>query len=357
MKLWSKVNRIGLCMLLVCVMALSVVGCSQKPKEPQKPAEQPPASTPAPAPAPAPAPKESLLRAAGGSTGGLYYVFTTAWSKLIESKVPGTKIQIEATGGSIANLRLLSEATADIGLTSTVQYEIALNKTDWAKDADFTKLRALFPVYPSPITIFSVKGKGIKSLNDLNGKIVCPGPKQAGGDIFLGRIMQLYGIKPKSIVNANFSDLVQILKDGQADVAIVEGGHPHSTASELEQTHQVEYYEMSPEEVKKISETFPAYQEIKLGEGLKYMKPGTRAVTTWSYAAVKMGFSEDLAYQITKLSWENQSDLLAAVAAAKDMKTENIEKLNIPLHPGAIKYYKEKGISVPDKLIPPEYKK
>lgn len=300
------------------------------PKAPETPASSKPSG-------------ERQVRIAGGSAGGVYYMVAASLGQLIEQKVPGTKCFIEGTAGSTANLQLISTGKADLGIINNQQASMAMEGVGWAEGKDFKKFSALFPIYPSVMTVVTLDEK-IKSIKDLNGKSVAPGTAASDGSVVMNAIVDVFKIKPSSVQYTGYGEIAQLLGDRKVDVAIIVGGHPHSQTQQLEQTHKANYISLSEDECRQLLAVLPAWKKVVLEpEGLKYMKPGYVTIGNWSYVGCREDLDEELAYKVVKEAWENRTQLLSAVAALKDMKPENIPAITQKYHPGALKYYQEKG--------------
>lgn len=332
--------------LLVFSLSLLSAGCGgAAPKQEQKPAEEPKQAAPAEGPV--------MLRISSGTQGGLWQVYCTAWGNLLQQKIPNLKVQVESSGGGISNLVAVNDDKQVLGLTqNAVAYE-GWNGLSWAKGKQYQNARSLFAVYPSISHFFAPEKTGIKTIYDLTGKVVSLGPAGGGIDVTARQLFEVLGVKPRQIINQNFTDMVQGMKDGMIHAGACAAGHPFSPLVELEQSMKMTHIEISEADRKRFLEKYPYYPVVRLDHKLyKYMDHDYDNITVYSYAICNKDMPEDLAYLITKITLENRNELEAAVKAAKDTLPENIQFVNLPLHPGALKYYKEKGISIPDAILP-----
>lgn len=340
-------------MLAVVIVASLLVGCSGKKEEAKPAAEKPSGQASGGA-----KPDQGIaIRIASGTAGGLYQVYCTAWAQILQKAVPGLKAQVESSGGGGSNVVLVNDGKDVIGITSSGVAWEGFHGLEWAKGKKYDSIRTLLPVYPSITAVYAPAKTGIKTLKDIEGKRLTLGPAGGGIDVLGRQMLDVLGIKPKSIVNMNFADVVQSMKDGLIDVGMCCAGHPFSPLVELERTMEVNHIEITPEETKKVLEKYPYYPVVTLSKSYyKYMPKDYEHLAMYSFAICNKDLPEEVAYNIVKATFENQKDLVAAVAAAKDTIPENIKYVNTPLHVGAIKYYKEIGIEIPKELLPPEYK-
>ncbi|MHB8916702.1 MAG: TAXI family TRAP transporter solute-binding subunit [Desulfocucumaceae bacterium] len=299
-------------------------------------------------------PKVTMLKIMGGATGGLYQVYATTWGKILEKNIPGLQVQVESSGGAISNHVATNDSLYVLGLsTNAISYE-ALNGISWTKGKTYTNVRALFPVYPSISHFFASSKTGIKTINDLNGKVVSLGPAGGGMDVLGRQIFEVLGIKPRQMVNQSFADMVQGMGDGMVDVGTVAAGHPNASIMELEKGMQLNHIEISDADRKKVTDKYPYYPVVPLAANTyKGQDHVLNNLTVYTFAVANKDLPDDMAYTITKLVLENNKDLVAAVQAAVDTKAENIKYVNLLLHPGALKYYREIGVQVPAEIIPP----
>jgi hypothetical protein len=201
--------------------------------------------------------------------------------------------------------------------------------------------------------MYSLKTTGIKSILDLNGKSVGVGPVGGTPATYWPKILQEAGIKPKRIVNAGSSDLNSQLKDGMLDANGQSVGLPWVTITEVETTHDVNVYGVPADIAKKINEKIPSLALGSMPKGTYKSNPDhdIPTLTVWNFMAVHKDAPEDFVYEVLKATFANVDILIAAHKSAQEVKPEAIAYSPIPLHPGAVKFYKEKGIAIPDRMI------
>ncbi|MGB9867970.1 MAG: TAXI family TRAP transporter solute-binding subunit [Bacillota bacterium] len=336
-------RRVRTVMALLIIGGVLLSGCASKPAT-TEPKPAPSQSTQA---EPAKQAEARQIRIGGGSVGGVYYMVAASLGQLIEKEIPGTKCFVEGTGGSTANLQLISTGKADIGIVNNQQASMAIQGVGWAEGKDYKNFASLFPIYPSVMMIVTLNDK-IKSVKDINGKAVAPGSAASDGSVVMDAICKVFNVKPSSVQYTDYSQISQLLIDKKVDVGIIVGGHPHAQTQQLEQGAQnVRYIPLSEDECKQLLQALPAWKKVVLQpEGLKYMQPGYTTIGNWSFVACRGDLEEDLVYKIVKAAWEKRDQLLSAVAALKDMKPENIPEIVQKYHPGAVRYYNEKGWKV-----------
>ena len=202
--------------------------------------------------------------------------------------------------------------------------------------------------------MYSLKKSGIKSLKDLNGKSVGVGPVGGTPATYWPQILEINGIKPSRVVNASSADLNSQLKDGMLDVNSQSVGLPWVTITEVETTHDANIIPVSPAEADKFIAKYPYFAQGVIPKGFyKSNKDySVNTLTIWNFMTVHKDAPDDFVYEVVKKTFENTDIIIAAHPSAKETKAEYIAYSPIPLHPGAVKYYKEKGIKLRENQIP-----
>ncbi len=333
-----------LCMLMICILVVSLTACG--PKEGLK----------ADSSSSTGIRKYSL---GSGSVGGMFYLMGGGISTLINNKLSDKfMFTTETTGGSTANIVMIQNRDAEIGISMASACLDAINGTaDWTKGVKQDKLRGMVALYPSSMTIYCLADKNINSLSDLEGKVVGLGSKGAAMDTTLRVIFDELGIKPKSIHNDGHSATANAVADGVIDAAILFQNAPWPGLLEIEGTKNLKFIALNEDEQNKIIELYSFYTKSQIAGGLYKGAPESiNTLDEWNFLVVNADVPEEEVYNMTKAIYENQEELLNIHSCAKYIVPENNLNFNIPLHPGAIKYMKEIGIEVPEELIPIESK-
>lgn len=209
-------------------------------------------------------------------------------------------------------------------------------------------------MYTTYFQMYSLAKTGIKGIADLNGKSVGVGPVGGTSAVYLPKIFEAAGIKPSRVVNASSTDLNSQAKDGLIDANGQALGLPWGTITELESTNDVNAYGVPKDVAAKFIEKFPYFSTGIIPKGTYKSNPNSDipTLTMWNFMTVHKDAPEDFVYEVVKKTFENVDILMAAHKSAEEVKIGNIQHSPIPLHPGAVRYYKEKGIAIPDKLLP-----
>ena len=292
------------------------------------------------------------------SIGGVSYVFGSTLSQIYNNGVNKLEISPEVTGGPVVNIGLLQSGQIDIGhVTDSTSYE-AYYGTEWATGDASPDIRALYPTYPSAFQAFAIEGNGINEFSDLDGKIVGYGPAGSSGDVVGHNVFKVLGITPKSDSLLGWSDTIGNMKDGMINGAVDVGGYPHTSRQELEATDTITWLRLTKDELVEIQSAYPYYISGTIPGGTyKHMSEDYETLFIWNEVICNKGMSDELAYILTKSAFELQPKVAEGHVGGKTMLPENVSAINIPLHPGAIKYYEEVGIGLEDWHYPDDYQR
>jgi TRAP transporter TAXI family solute receptor len=297
------------------------------------------------------------ITVSSAAIGGVYYAWAAGWQKVLTQKI-NPLTNVEVTGGSVQNIQLVDEGKSTFGIIGSSHSFEGWNGHDWAKGRKFQNIRLVLPMYSVYIQGITLEKSGIKKLQDLEGKAVGLGPKGGGGDVNVRAMLRVLQIKPKRIVNAGWDDMNDQMKDGLLDAQLTSAGAPQASFAELETTQKVVFFGVSSEDAKKIIAEYPYYIENTMRSGVyKALKEPVPTLSGWVMTICNKELPEDFVYTVVKETYANQDVIASAHPVGKEMPMERAASSPIPLHSGALKYYREKGITFPDQAYPPEFKK
>ncbi|WP_235679238.1 TAXI family TRAP transporter solute-binding subunit [Aquibium microcysteis] len=293
----------------------------------------------------------SELTIGTASQGGTYFVYGNGFASYITESL-GLNATGEVTGGPVQNVTLVETGDHLMGLvTMGPAYDAWTGKSELAPGLEHKSIRALFPMYQTPFQVIALKSSGITSVSDLAGKRVSVGPAGGTPGTYWPQFMSALGIEA-NISNAGASDAVGQLADGLIDAFAFAAGVPISAFSQLAAEQDVVMFGLSEAELPKVLEAFPAMAPLTIPAGTyaghDYDQP---TVALWNFAIAHQDMPESLAYEITRLAMENPDRMVQIHAAASETLVENWDKNTfMPYHPGAVRYFTEKGITIPDNL-------
>ncbi len=285
------------------------------------------------------------------SQGGTYFIYGTGLAGLITESL-GVNASGEVTGGPVQNATLVETGDHQIGLvTMGPAYEAWIGESELAPGVEHKSLRALFPMYQTPFQAVALKSSDIESLADLEGKRVSVGPAGGTAATYWPRFFEINGITA-DISYSGANDAVSQVKDGLIDAFAFAAGVPIAAFAQIAAENPVNIFAFTGDEAAKILEARPELSAFDIPGGLYEGYPDPQGtVSLWNFAVAHQEMPETLAYEITKLVMENNDRMLAIHATAAETIAANTDKNSfLPYHPGAVRYYEEAGISIPDEL-------
>ncbi|MCY1294973.1 TRAP transporter solute receptor, TAXI family [compost metagenome] len=283
-----------------------------------------------------------------GGTSGVYYPVGVGLSQIYSHGIEGSKTSVQATKASVENLNLLQSGRGELAFALGDSVADA-----WNGDAEagfktpLKKLRAIAATYPNYIQIVASQESGIRSLADLKGKRISVGAPKSGTELNARAIFKAAGLTYQDMGKVEylpFAESVELIKNRQLDATLQSSGLGQASIRDLSATLPVVFVPIPAEVVAKIGNN--AYQNAtipaKTYDGQDTDVPTAAIINV---LVTHEGVGDDLAYQMTKLLFDNLPRLVTAHAAVKDIKLESAAtNLPIPLHPGAERFYKEKGL-------------
>jgi len=294
-----------------------------------------------------PAQAQDFINILTGGTSGVYYPLGVALSKVFTDKLPGSRPSVQATKASVENLNLLQQGKGEIAFT--LGDSLAMG---WAGDeeagfkAKLDKLRGVTAIYPNYIQVVASKDSGIKTLADLKGKRLSVGAPKSGTELNARAILAGAGLTYKDLGKVEylpFGESVELMKNRQLDATLQSAGLGVSSIRDLATSVDIVVVEIPAAVVDKVGSPYvKATIPANTYEGQSAAVP-TAAVV--NYLVTREGVSDDTVYKMTKAIYESLPELSAAHAAAKEIKLENaLSGMPIPVHPGAQRYFNEKGV-------------
>jgi TRAP transporter TAXI family solute receptor len=290
---------------------------------------------------------QSFVNILTGGTSGVYYPLGVAIGKIYGDKLPNVKTQVQATKASVENLVLLQQGRGELAFVLGDSLKAA-----WEGDEEagfknkLTKLRTLGAIYPNYIQIVATADSGIKTLADLRGKSLSVGAPKSGTELNSRAILAAAGLNYKDLGKIEylpFAESVDLMKNRQLNATLQSAGLGVASLKDLSSSTDITVVSVPREVVDKIGPPFVSVMiPANTYTGQDKDVP-TAAVI--NYLVTSSAVSDDLAYQMTKLIFESLPELANSHTAGREIKLETAATGSpVPLHPGAIRYYKEKGL-------------
>ena len=290
---------------------------------------------------------EVKLILATGGTAGTYYPYGGAMSKIWNSKIPGMNVTAQATGASVENVRLMNKDEVELALVQSDTIDFAFNAKETFKEK-LTKMAVVAVLYPELIHIV-VRGElDINSFSGLRGKKVGVGAPGSGTEANFRQLMDVHrmGKDDVSTQYLSFAESADQFKDRRIDAFMVTGGVPTSAIMDVATQREIKILPIEDTMLSILTAKYPFLSSAVIPANA--YKGVTKDVKTAAVNAVLIAhpkLSTDVVYSLTKALFENQAELAAAHAKGKVLSLQGAATgVSIPFHPGAAKYYKEKGV-------------
>ena len=290
----------------------------------------------------------NIVTGTGGNT-GTYYAFTSAVGSILGTD--DYKFTVQSTGGSQANIEMIEDGEAQFAIVQNDVMNYAYEGTNGFA-APVTCFSAIGCVYAEVCQVIATKASGIKTIADLAGKNVAVGDAGSGVYYNATQILAAAGLDIDKDINktaASFGDSATLLKDGAIDAAFITAGTPTPAVTDLATSTEIVAVDLGEDVINKLMADYPFYAKHEYTSADYAFIADDETASTVAIMAtfiVTNDMSEDQAYQITKDLWEKQEEIAVAHAKGKEMSKDTAVAAigNVPLHPGAEKYYKEIGV-------------
>jgi hypothetical protein len=290
---------------------------------------------------------------ATGGTGGVYYPLGGGMAAVLSKHVSGLQATAEVTGGSVDNLKLIGTGKPYLGMVMSDAAQDALRGVD-KFNGNKVPLKTLMVMYPNRMHVVSIEGKGVSKMADLKGKRVSTGAPGSATEVMAFRLIEAAGLdKDKDMKRERLSvaESVNALKDGKIDAFFWVGGLPTAAVTDLANTpgtkiKMIDHADAVAAMNKKYGNL---YIEDVIDKSIyKGMEADNKQATVMNILVAHENLDEKTAYNIVKTVFEKKDELVAVHKEAINFRldSQKASASPIPFHPGAIRYYAEKGIKI-----------
>jgi len=297
--------------------------------------------------------KTTFITIGTGGITGVYYPTGGAIAKIVNKKkdVYGIRCTVESTGGSVFNVNAIMAGDLQFGVVqSDRQFQAINGLAEWKDKGKQEDLRAVFSIHPESITLVAAVDAGINDIADLKGKRVNIGNPGSGQRQNSIDALEAVGINYKTDMNAEgikASESASLLQDGRIDAFFYTVGHPSGSIKEATAgARKVRFASITG--IDSLLEKYPYYAKAYIPVKLYPGAENTENVDTFGVKATFVTSAkvpEDVVYAVTKEVFDNFDDFKKLHPAYAVLTKEGmLEGLSAPLHPGALKYYKEAGL-------------
>lgn len=334
--------------VLIIVMLAAVAGCSGTSK---------PSTTEAPSAAgktegtsgTGTAPADYDVSIATGGTAGVYYIIGAGISQLAEKFAPNLKITVSNTGASTENVRLLGDGTVNFAiLQPDSPYFAARGEREYTPETKVDNIRGVYAGHRSFTQCIVREDSGINAISELKGKTVAISPAGSPTVYFHRAVLEAVGLKEGDYkeVYMTYGEMGEAVKNKVVDASFIYLGIPASPILDLESTTKIKILGLTAEEQKSITDKYPYITHGTVPKGAyKCVAEDILTIAALGNLVCRSDVPDDVVYQMVKLIAEHPDEIAALHVSGKEWDLADAhEGLAIPLHPGAEKYYKEKGI-------------
>ena len=288
-----------------------------------------------------------------GGTGGVYYPLGGGLANLLSKQLPGYQATAEVTGGSVDNLKLLGSGQSELAFSMADAALDAYKGEDKFKGAKVA-VRTLMVLYPNRMHVVTIEGTGITKMSELKGKRVSTGSPGSATEVMAFRVIEAAGLdKDKDMRRERLgvAESVNAIKDRKIDAFFWVGGLPTAAVTDLGATPGVKIKMIDHADV--VEKMNAKYGELYVRDVIPAKTyPGqdrdNLQSTVWNILVTSDKMPDDIAYAINKIIFDRKADLVSvhAEAANIDYKYQLKNSSPVPWHPGALKYFAEKGVKM-----------
>ncbi len=286
------------------------------------------------------------------SQGGTYFAYGTGWANFVAENL-GVSGGSEITGGPMQNMALVHTGEVAFGLTTMGPARESMEgNSPLAPGLMMDNVCAMFPMYQTPFSVTALSDSGIQSISDIPaGARIGFGPAGSTSDTYFPAMLETLGVDFERR-NGGWSDLGTQLQDGLLDVIAFAAGIPIPAVSQLEVQTDVNIIEFTEDEMNTVMSEFPVSEFRIPASTYTTLTEDARAVSMWNFAIADCSLPESFVYEATKLTMENNDDMVSIHNSARSSIPANYDKNTfIPFHAGAARWFNENGYTIDASLI------
>jgi TRAP transporter TAXI family solute receptor len=295
---------------------------------------------------------DTFVRMITGPAGGSWYPYGAKMMELMGKQIAGISTS-SGPGGGVGNVRNVDKGKAELGWTfGNTAYDGYNGRSKFKKAT--TNVRFFAHLYPAPLQVAVPAKSNIRSFTDLKDKRLSPGKLTFSGNIAFEKLLGLYGItyaqvkrNGGTIHRVGYKDSVALMKDGHIDAFVGMTTAPNASYIALDFSPGIRFLEVSDRIADRYVKDNPGFTKAVVRKGTyKNLDRDVRMIAAPTVLIINKNVTNDLAYRMAKVLWDSHPDLVKVNAYWKIVNlADAVSSAAIPVHPGAAKYYKEKGVA------------
>lgn len=292
--------------------------------------------------------EKTRLSIVTAGTTGVFYIYGGAVASIVSKYAPNINMTAESTGGSVENMKILGKKQAALATTSAdVLYEAYQDFKNSKHFKSKVDVRALFNMYDQPHHLLTLEKSNVKSVMDVKGKRVVVGSPGSGTEVKTKMVLQSLGITYKDFTPEflSFAEGTEALQDNTVAAAFLGVSYPAPAVVSLALTNPIRLIPFSDSEISTIIKAYPFLSKAIIpAKTYKGQDKDIQTVSVQTLVVCLADLPDEAAYNIVKTVFEHKKELDQIHSSFRETTLANAASTVIPLHPGAIKYYKEKKV-------------
>ncbi|GAB4372297.1 MAG: TAXI family TRAP transporter solute-binding subunit [Spirochaetales bacterium] len=291
--------------------------------------------------------RANLIMATGG-TAGTYYPFGGAMAQIWNTHIERMNVTAQSTGASKENIRLVGKGEAELAIVQNDVMDYAFKGIELFNGEKIDTFATIATLYPEIVQIVVNPDSGINSVADMKGKSISVGDAGSGVEANAKQVLEAYGLTLDDLQarRLSFRESASAFKDKQIDGFFVTAGIPNPAIQEIATLGKVKLLSIDPAAKQKLLDKYKFYTPYTIKkETYSGMTEDANTLAVKATLIVNKNLGNDIVYNLTKVLFEQQAALAQAHAKGKELSLqEAVKGVSVPFHPGAEKYYREKGV-------------
>jgi len=285
------------------------------------------------------------------SPGGIYDAYGEALARIL-TRALHIDVTAQVTQGGAQNIVLMEKKEALLGFVTTGLALRGWDGTDWARGTRYRSMRVIFPMYDTAFHFAVLKRPAIKSLDEFGGLRIGVGPRAGTGGTYVPEIFKLLGISADIRFGA-IEHMTSQLTGGKLDGVAIAAGFPIPALAELDAKQQVDFVQPSSEQSSMIRNKMTEISPSVIPAGTyRSLARNYHTIGVYNFAIAHKDLPDEFIYKVVKTVFDKHEELMKSQPSAKETIPANIDRNTmLPLHPGALRYYRETGIAVPPGAV------